>query len=141
MPEQKGKLKEQFDYKGHRCAIVEMQMPATGNFHNGYVRVADSADQVDSSHYEDLENLYIPDYDSPDYAYNSFVSKLETAELTFSGNNKVLPDGFWFGFDSAHAWSDRKPESKTHQSVKERLKDLVHEMIEKNVFERVKQNE
>jgi len=132
-------LVEEFEYRGKQCCLVKMHMPTRRDFHNGYVKVAEDAGQVAESCYKDLDALI--GGPKSDYTYQYFNSELDAAELTFSGTTKALPDGFWFGFDSAHAWNDKRPDSKTHESVKNRLKDLVDEMIEENVFEQVVQGE
>jgi len=71
--------------------------------------------------------------------YNDFVNKVDTDELTFSGtldyfNDSRIPKDVWFfGFDSAHAWNDEHPETKTFASVRERTIQLAEEMMKKGI--------
>jgi len=65
-------------------------------------------------------------------SYTQFVDKIETDELTYSGNLFGLFDGVWFfGFDSAHVWNDEK--SRSFKSVKKRTKKLCEEMVKKRI--------
>ena len=55
---------------------------------------------------------------------------IKTDGLTFSD---YIGDIFFFGFDSAHSWNDKKPESKTRESVKQRTIELANEMVKKGI--------
>ena len=74
-------------------------------------------------------------------SYNEFIGRIDTDELTFSGNFKKLieekmdvdEDIWFFGFDSAHYWNNNKPDSKTFTFVKGKTIELCNEMIKKGI--------
>lgn len=108
------KIVEVFDYKGHKCVVKKIEK-RDDEYHCGYVQVGKGG--------------------SP-YRHTDFVTDIDVAELTYSG---VLDDveGYFFGFDTDHLWNDKNPETKTKGSVKNRLKDLVEEFKEKDIFKKV----
>lgn len=129
-------LVEKFEYHGKVCVIVQ-NARINDVFHNGYVRVADSKDKIDVKRKkeEPLKGW--------DITYEDFLD-FEACEFTYCGTLSSLddvPEGYYFGFDTAHIWNDENPESKGHVAVKEKLKKVVNEMEERNVFRRVKKNE
>ena len=103
-------IKEIFEHKGRTCLVVEMNIRMVGAFHNGYVEVSNK---------------------NKDKSYHDFVDQIQTDELTFSGKleDERLKDKYFLGFDSCHFWNDKKPESKTFESVKDRTIELCEEMI------------
>lgn len=111
-------VKDVFKVGRRTCVVVERIMPCLLPFHNGYVEV--------------LKKNY-------GKSYWDFIEKIETEELTYSGdlshlNDPRIPKGKWFfGFDSAHYWNDLHPESKTFENVKERTIQLAKEMIKKRI--------
>ena len=111
-------IKEVFKHRGRTCVVIEMSLMGVGSYHNGYVSVAPRNKRK---------------------SYNDFIERIETDELTFSGNmnyveDKRIPkDKFFLGFDSAHYWNDEKPESKTFKSVKKRTMELADEMVRKGI--------
>jgi len=127
---------DEFEYKGHNCVIINCQLGrrstsavilARGSaplrsYHNGYVKVAEDEKESNTT-------------------YHEYIDKVETAELTFSGELNDMADGYYFGFDTAHGWNIHNPESQTAESVKERLKELVDEFEEKNIFQEVSEGD
>lgn len=90
-------------------------------YHNGYVSVVNRLQREEP-------------------AYQDYISKFNADELTFCGhldNVEDLPEeleGVWFfGFDSAHGWNRRNPESRTKESVLQRARELADEMVEARV--------
>ncbi|RLI85229.1 MAG: hypothetical protein DRO76_05790 [Candidatus Altiarchaeales archaeon] len=112
------KVKEVFKVGRRICVVVEMDISSVGKYHNGYVSV--------------LKKNY-------GKHYSDFIDRIETDELTYSGNldhfkDKRIPEKVWFfGFDSAHYWNKLHPESKTFESVKARTILLAKEMIKKRI--------
>ena len=120
------KVVEMFDYKERTCVIVEVDYNINlfltmadgnpGEYHNGYASVKEE------NHGSD---------------YDEFSHKISVDELTYSGSLEEFPEvskGLWFiGFDSAHYWNNKDPESKTLKSVKKRLKKMVDEMVESKI--------
>jgi hypothetical protein len=108
-PEMRIKAMEVFVHKGRICVVVNMD----DKYHNGYVQV-------------------LPKNKGKDY--EEFVDKIETVELTYSGDLKGLFDGVWFfGFDTAHFWNDLHPETKTFEWVKKQTIKLCEEMKRKRI--------
>jgi hypothetical protein len=81
-------------------------------FHNGYVEISKKNIGKD---------------------YMDFIDKIETDGLTFSGHLEDFGDVWFLGFDSAHAWNDEQPESKTFAVVKEKTIKLCEEMLRKKI--------
>jgi hypothetical protein len=123
-------VKEVFTHKKRLCVVLLMRWQenwartlwdgAIGgqDYCNGYVQVLE---KNKGKHYDD------------------FADKIKTDELTFSGDldnieQQQVPKGTWFlGFDSAHAWNDMQPESKTFESVKQRTMKLADEMVRRRI--------
>lgn len=126
----KFKVTDVFTHKKRLCVVIELAWQPNyartlweGNiggqdYCNGYVQV--STKNI-GKHYDD------------------FADRIKTDELTFSGTLEYLkdqriPDSTYFlGFDSAHAWNDAQPESKSCASVKERTIKLAEEMVRKRI--------
>lgn len=123
----KSHVVDEFEYKGHKCVIVKMVLRSE-EYHNGYIKMADSEEQVETVKANEKDI---------DTTYDRFFREGNSDELTFSGEVKDV-DGYYFGFDSAHLWNDKKPYTKQKNSVKKRTKKMVEEFEEKNIFERVK---
>ena len=132
---------ETFEYKGYTCAISENRLDKRDEdlfqeirdvidfnkkFHNGYVQIADSPDKVE------VRNGTSPFSKYMDMNYTEWDKKISTVELTYSGR---LPDqeGYWIGFDTAHAWNFKNPQSQTLESVKKKIKKLIDEIEKKGL--------
>ena len=123
------KLVETFKHRSRICVVVRVdwdkkvrevsQHPLFNQpFHNGYVSVAPRHHGCD---------------------YDDYMSKISTNALTFSGEldepfKEDILVGKWFlGFNSAHFWTEGKPESKTFDSVRARTILLCDEMIDRGI--------
>jgi len=117
MPKEIGRIRI-FKHKGRICVVIEMLWMASlkvSPYCNGYVEV--SAKNKGKN-------------------YDNFIDRIETDELTFSGDLSRFNLGkklWFFGFDSAHFWNDAQPESKTFKSVKARTSKLCEEMVKKGI--------
>lgn len=125
------KLIKDFRYKGRRCVVIEMfldlpKIHFNGGVHyrginpycNGYVEVKDKEAVVNELTKKNN---------------NGYLEMINSAEITYEGDlsNLDLSDGcFYIGFDSAHAWNDAKPESKTAEYVEGTCKKIVDELNE-----------
>jgi len=110
-------IKEIWKHRNRTCIIMEMRICmekfGIGTFHNGYV--------------ETSKKNYGKDYEK-------LGKKINTEELTFSGNWKPTFSNMWFiGFDTGHYWNEINPESKTFKVVRVATERLCNEMIKKGV--------
>ena len=116
---------EVFKHKGRICVVIQMQgiVNPARTFWEGSSSAADYC----NGYVETLPKNYGEDYEK-------FEKKIRTDMLTYSGDLNGLFDGIWFfGFDSAHAWNDENPETKTFEYVKEKTKKLCEEMVRKRI--------
>lgn len=105
-----------------------------GSWCNGYIKVAESPDEVEIKRSEKgIEGM--------DVTYDRFLGEIQADELTYSGTLHTLeesPEGYYLGFDSNHLWNRENPHSQEPDAVKERTKEMVAEFEEADVFSRVK---
>ena len=99
---------EIFQVKTRLCLVIKRRL-LDEIYHNGYV-------QTQKKHYG--------------IDYEKFINRVDTDELTFSD---YIGDEYFFGFDSAHAWNDHEPISKTQKFVKNKTKELALEMIKRGI--------
>jgi len=129
------KLIKDFRYKGRRCIVLEIfyEIPNSifGNLRpafnikpycNGYIEIKDK---------EAVLNKLTEKKKG-----SGFLKMIDSAEITYQGDIRFddldLSDGhFYIGFDSAHAWNDAKPESKTAVFVEKVCKKIVDELNER----------
>jgi len=121
-------IKKIFTYRQRLCVVVEINskvlsegftgLPIDESYHNGYATVQQSSRVL---------------------TQNDLCRMIVTDEITFFGklshieNPKIPKDEVFVGFDTAHAWNDQKPESKTFKAVFEKTKKLVDEMIKRRI--------
>ena len=105
------KLIEQFEHKGRTCVVIRSDILETS--HNGYIQTKDNK-HVD---------------------YDDYISKIETDELTYSGDlsHFGIKDKFFVGFDSSHYWNTRATGSQTFESVKDRTIKICEEMVTQGI--------
>ena len=113
------KLIRDFMYKGRRCVVIEVDM---------------------TKHMKKVPKVMIESMKPYCNGYVELKPKeskrnIEAEEITYQGNLK-FGDGFdlsdgkrYVGFDTAHYWNDQNPKSKTADSVIERCKMIVEELI------------
>lgn len=107
-------IKEIFLHRGRICMVMEMRWASKfiGTFHNGYVQTLPK---------------------NKGKSYDKFNRRIHAEEITFGDTWEWMPDIFFFGFDSGHAWNDIHPESKTFEAVKKRTIELCDEMVRKGI--------
>jgi len=110
-------VKDIFVHKGRTCVVMEMHFGTSivGSHHNGYVETI-------------LEKV-------TNKTYDKYCSKIDTDELTFSGELpiKKLKGKKFFGFDSGHFWNTQNPQSQTRYAVKKKTIKLCEEMVKKGI--------
>jgi len=126
-------LVEQGEHEGMTYGIIKVSGMRV--YHNGYVRIADSAESIDQL-YSEFFNSEV------EVTYDRIISDVKTVELTYSGTRvKELPEGYWIGFDTAHIWNDQNPETKTHRAVREKTFKLIEELKDKELVKELKKDE
>lgn len=107
---------EEFDFKNKNCIVARMRTEDI-EYYTGFVQVAKKDDKIYT-----IE----PKMTTIDYTYFSFF-------IGFSGEVEDK-DGFYMGFDTLE-----NNKLNTKEGVKLKLKELVNEMLEKNIFKKLKQ--
>lgn len=121
------KIMEQGERKGYKYLVVQ-NSSLTDNWHNGYVKIADSKEKIDVK----TANVFGKELD---VTYDKLNTVIETVELTFCGEMSNGPDGYWIGFDTLHIWNEKNPETKSHKSVRRKTFELIDELDSKNVLQ------
>lgn len=114
---------EEFDFKNKNCIVARMRTEDI-EYYTGFVQVAKKDDKIYT-----IE----PKMTTIDYTYRRFKSELNTVNIGFSGEVEDK-DGFYMGFDTLE-----NNKLNTKEGVKLKLKELVNEMLEKNIFKKLKQ--
>lgn len=102
---------------GRHCAVMYRRFGPGFEFHNGYVSILGHNSNIT---YDDERIL-----------------NLETASITYIGDLSSLTGDtsimIVVGFDTAHAWNDLRPETKTFQAVQRKTMELAEELVRKGI--------
>lgn len=114
-----------FKHKGRRCVVIEIDRGGNANLAREFLEgPGSSAFKPYCNGYVQLKEDEFKDH------YNDY--DISSEELTYQGDLKFkgldASDGeIYVGFDTAHAWNEQQPESKTAEAVAEVCKKIVNE--------------
>lgn len=105
-------LMKDFNYKGRRCIVFKILH--YNSYCCGYIELRENEIKEDYMDYE---------IRSDEITYQGDLTDLQPP-----ATGEVADGKFYMGFDSAHLWNERKPESKTPEYVAQTCKNIVDEL-------------